>query len=89
LNVVLDDFGHAVKEYMVAQPGGWGLDTMMSNGAGEATASGEDAAAIDAYNAYAIAYNQNVDVYNAQVAAYNASVNGGSKSWDESRNSSR
>jgi hypothetical protein len=47
---------------------------MMSNGAGEATDSGEDAAAIDAYNAYAIAYNQNVAAYNAQVTAYNASL---------------
>jgi hypothetical protein len=58
---------------------------MMSNGADEATDSGEDAAAIDAYNAYAIAYNQNVAAYNAQVVSYNENLEqGGQASYQPS-----
>src|SRR5262249_20807901 len=56
----IDPDGHAPYEYMVANPGGWGMDTMMSNGTGEVGDSGEDAAAIAIWNAYATAYNQSV-----------------------------
>jgi RHS repeat-associated protein len=72
----IDSDGHAV-EYMVAPGGGWGLDTMMSDGTGETTDSGEDEAAIDAENAMITAYNQGVDAYNAQVAAQNAGLGQG------------
>jgi len=35
----IDPDGHAPYEYMLAVQGGWGVDTMMSNGAGETTDS--------------------------------------------------
>jgi RHS repeat-associated protein len=78
----IDADGHAPREYMVAPVGSWGLDTMMSDGTGTTTDSGEDGAAIDAENAMIAAYNQQVDSYNAQVAAYNAGLEqgGGSSS---------
>jgi RHS repeat-associated protein len=64
----IDVDGHSPHESMVAGPV-WDVTSMMSNGAGDITDSGEDGAAIDAYNTFAKAYNAEVDAYNQQVDA--------------------
>jgi RHS repeat-associated protein len=65
----IDPDGHAAREYMIAPVQG-SFGGGMSDGTGDVTDSGEDGAAIDAWNAYATAYNDAAHAYNAEMAAF-------------------
>ena len=81
----IDPDGHAPYEYMI-DPVGSLSPYMMSNGTGETGDSGEDAAAIAIWNAYATSYNQSqshtdaklvaaeIDAYNAEAMAQNSTT---------------